>query len=307
MTPEIMTVTGPIHPRQMGITLMHEHLFIDLCRVTRDPDHWLNDAPLTIKEIGAFAAGGGVTVVDVTNRDLGRDPAGLQKVAQATGLNIVMGCGWYREPFYRQEVYEKATNRVADDIVREIVDGVDNTGIRPGIIGEIGCDRNYVSPAEERSFRAAARAHKRTNLTITTHAVRCPVGLDQLDVLEDEEVDLRRVIIGHCDTYPDPDYHEAVARRGAYVQFDTIRSKFDWEIESRVEWVLTLVKKGYLSQILLSHDCCMKSHLHAYGGNGYDYILRDFVPRLLAAGLAQEQIETLLKINPISALTSARP
>ena len=98
----------------MGITLMHEHLFIDLCRVTRDPDHWLNDYPLTTNEVRRFSEAGGATVVDVTNRDLGRNPLGLQKIASETGLNIVMGCGWYREPFYRPEIYEKPTIEVAE-------------------------------------------------------------------------------------------------------------------------------------------------------------------------------------------------
>jgi predicted metal-dependent phosphotriesterase family hydrolase len=289
VTPKIMTVLGPIPADKMGTTLMHEHLFIDLCRVTRDPDHWLNDFDLTIKELAPFLAAGGATVVEVTNRDLGRDPVSLKRVASETGLNVVMGCGWYREPYYRPEIYEKATEQVAEDIVREIEQGVNNTGICPGIIGEIGCDRNYVSPAEERSFRAAARAQKSTDLTITTHAVRCPVGLDQLDVLEDEGVDFRRVIVGHCDTYPHPSYHETVAQRGAYVQFDTIRSKLIGR--SNPEF------NGF---------CCMKSHLHAYGGNGYDYIFRDFVPRLLRAGLSKEQVQTLLVENPRDALTGTR-
>jgi phosphotriesterase-related protein len=285
---------------------MHEHLFIDLCRVTRDPDHWLNDYALTVNEVKHFSQAGGTTLVDVTNRDLGRNPLGLQRVATETGVNIVMGCGWYREPFYRQEIYEKRTDQVAEDMVREIEKGIDDTGVRPGIIGEIGCDRNFISPAEERSFRAAARAHKRTGLTITTHVVRCPAGLDQLDLLEEEGVDLRRVIIGHCCTYPDPAYHEAVARRGAFVEFDTIRSSAAWDIAARVEYVMLLVKKGYLKQVLLSQDVCMKSHLHAYGGNGYDYVLKDFVPRLLRAGLSQEQIHILLAENPVVALTGTR-
>jgi len=301
-----MTVLGPVPVDRLGITLMHEHLFIDLCRVTRDPDHWLNDLSLTVEEVKRFFDAGGRTLVDVTNRDLGRDPLRVQRVATETGLNIVMGCGWYREPFYRQEIYEKTTKQVAEDIVREIEDGIGDTGVRPGIIGEIGCDRNYISPAEERSFRAAGRAHKRTGLSITTHVVRCPAGLDQLNLLEEEGVDLRRVIIGHCCTYPDPNYHEAVARRGAFVEFDIIRSSAEWDMAARVEYVMLLVKKGYLRQILLSHDVCMKSHLHAYGGNGYDYVLKDFSPRLLRAGLSQEQIQVLLVENPISALTGAK-
>jgi len=303
---QIMTVLGAIPVEQMGITLMHEHLFIDLCRITRDPDHWLNDFNLTVKELAPYSGAGGKTLVDVTNRDLGRSPSNLRKVATTTGLNIVMGCGWYREPYYRPEIYEKTTDQVAQDIVSEIEDGIEGTGVRPGIIGEIGCDRNYISPVEERSFRASARAHKRTGLTITTHTVRCTAGIDQLDIFEDEGVDLRRVIIGHCDTYPDPQYHEAIAKRGAYVEFDCIRSKFDWEIESRAQWVMLLIKKGFLKQILLSHDCCMKPHLHAYGGNGYDYIFRDFVPRLRAKGLSDDQIHTLLVENPAVALTGVQ-
>lgn len=304
MRDEIMTVLGPVRADKLGITLMHEHLYMNLTRLTRDPDHYLNDYDLAVKEVGLFAAAGGVTLVDVTNRDLGRRPLELRRVARETGLNIVMGCGWYREPFFRPEVYEKSTNQIADDIVRDIEKGMDGTDVRAGIIGEIGCDQSYSSPAEERSFRAAARAHKRTGLTITTHAVRSTVGLAQLDILEDEGLDLRRVIIGHCDTNLDAEYHETIAKRGAYVEFDCIRSHFAWEIESRVKYVMLLVQKGYLRQILLSHDVCYKSHLHAYGGNGYDYIFRDFVPRLLAAGLSDEQVHCILVENPRNALVA---
>lgn len=302
-----MTVLGPLPATELGITLMHEHVYIDLCRVTRDPDHWLYDSDLILQEVSRFLTLGGATLVDMTNRDLGRNPSGLQMVSRTTGLNIITGCGWYREPFYRQEVYEKTTNQLAEDIVWEITNGIEGTDVRPGIIGEIGSDRNYISPAEERSFRAAARAHQRSGLTISTHCVRSPTGLEQLNLLEDEGVDLRRVIIGHCDTYPDPNYHEAVARRGAYVQFDTIRNRALFDIEQRIRFTRLMVNKGYLHQLLLSQDVCMKSHLHTYGGNGYAFVLEDFVPRLLKAGLSQAQIDVILLENPIAALTGTRP
>ena len=182
--------------------------------------------------------------------------------------------------FYDESVYLRTTNQIADEMVRDIEVGVDGTGIRAGIIGEIGTDLYHVSPAEERVFRAAARAHKRTGLTITTHAVRSPVGLDQLDILEEEGVDPRRIVIGHCDFYPHMDYHEAVARRGAYVEFDSIgRGFIEWEIQRRLEWIKNLIDKGYLRQILLSHDVCLKSHLRAFGGQG----LRLRVERIRAA------------------------
>jgi predicted metal-dependent phosphotriesterase family hydrolase len=180
---------------------------------------------------------------------------------------------------------------------------VEDTGVRAGIIGEIGCDRDYITPAEERAFRAAARAHRRTGLTIMTHSARCAVGLDQLDLLDDEGVDSRRVIVGHCDLYPDSDYHATVAHRGAFVEFDTVRGSCEWETEQRLQWVRLLLEKGYLRQILLSHDVCMRSHLHAYGGNGYDFLLTGFVPRLLDSGLTKDEVNTLLVENPRAALT----
>ena len=264
----------------------------------------LNEIPLAVQEINFFKAAGGSTVVDVTNRILGQNPEGLVTIAQQADLNIIMGCGWYREPFYDESVYLRTTNQIADEMVRDIEVGVDGTGIRAGIIGEIGADLYHVSPAEERVFRAAARAHKRTGLTITTHAVRSPVGLDQMDILEEEGVDPRRIVIGHCDFYPHMDYHEAVARRGAYVEFDSIgRGFIEWEIQRRLEWIKNLIDKGYLRQILLSHDVCLKSHLRAFGGQGYDYVLNGFVPRMLEAGISEEQIEIMMVTNPRAALT----
>jgi len=105
---------------------------------------------------------------------------------------------------------------LADGILGDIALGVDGTRVRAGIIGGMGARCYHVSPADERSFRAAARAHKRTDLTISTHATYSAVGLDQLDILGEDAADLRRVIVGRCDIYIDPDYHEAMAKRMAW-------------------------------------------------------------------------------------------
>ena len=150
MSNTVMSVLGPVEADRLGSTLMHEHLIIDLCRVTRLPDGVLNEIPLAVQEINFFKAAGGSTVVDVTNRILGQNPEGLVTIAQQADLNIIMGCGWYREPFYDESVYLRTTNQIADEMVRDIEVGVDGTGIRAGIIGEIGADLYHVSPAEER-------------------------------------------------------------------------------------------------------------------------------------------------------------
>ncbi|MBA2448804.1 MAG: hypothetical protein H0V51_12340 [Chloroflexi bacterium] len=301
----VTTVTGPIRPDQLGITLTHEHLLIELHRITRVTDGHLDNIELAVRELGLFKDAGGQSLVDATNEWLGRNPLALRQIAQSSGVNVIMGSGWYREPYYPPELNRRTTNDLADEIIRDHQVGVGDTGVRSGIIGEIGCDWDYISGIEERVFRAAARAHKQTGLTITTHASRSPVGLTQLDLLAEEGVDPRRVIVGHCDTYPHPWYHEAVASRGAWVQFDRNHGKYAWEVEIRIGWIKNLVDKGYIRQLLLASDNCNKSDLQAYGGTGYAFILTGLVPRLLDAGLSREHIDQIMVDNPRRALTGA--
>lgn len=302
---DVITVRGPIAADDLGITLPHEHVVIDLARVTRNMDHLLHDTRLAAIELGRFRDAGGRTIVDLTNRNVGRNAQALRRISEDAGVNVVMGCGWYREPYYDRDVYEKSTNELADEIARDIQEGVDGTGIRAGIIGEIGSDdRLPISPAEERSFRAAARAHRRTGVTISTHAAFSRVGLQQLDLLLEEGVDPDAVIIGHAGHVSDPDYHEAIARRGAWVQFDRIRGAHEWDIQRYIDLIREFLDRGYLRQLLLSSDICMLPHLAAYGGTGYDYLLTGFVPRLRESGMSQKEIDVLFIDNPRAALTS---
>ncbi len=135
-----------------------------------------------------------------------------------------MGCGWYRTAYYPPEalIDRRSTDDLADELVREATDGVGESGVRPGIIGEIGTDKPWVSPAEERVHRAAARASRRTGLAITTHAVLSDVGLAQLRIFEEEGADPTRVVIGHADSYPVLDHYLAIIERGANLEFDFI-------------------------------------------------------------------------------------
>jgi phosphotriesterase-related protein len=309
--PTVVTVRGPIPAGQLGFTLMHEHIFIDLVREYRG-DGLLNDPPLAAQELTRFRAAGGATVVDVTNASLGRHPRTLRALSEQVGVNIVLGAGLYRHQYFDAAWIDRmSTDALAEWIVRDLTVGIDDTGIRAGIIGEIACDQ-WITAQEERVFRAAARAHKKTGVTITTHAARWPIGLAQLDLLAEEGVDLRRVIVGHCDTvsaaeWTSPaqvmEYHEALARRGAYVQFDTIRRGSEHDLVIRLAYTRNLVEKGHAHQILLSHDVCLRSHLRACGGGGYDFIVTDFLPRLAASGVSPETIRALTVDNPRRALT----
>lgn len=301
-----MTVTGPVSADQLGIVLPHEHVFIDLVREYRGSG-LLNDEHLACSELGALRAAGGSTLVDLTLDEIGRDPVALRRVSQATGISIVMGCGHYRDPYLDRDWFDRTpADAIADEMVRDITEGVRGTGIRAGVIGEIGADRAYISAAEERSFRAAARAHLRTGLTISTHAARWPVGLAQLRLLAEEGVDPRRVIVGHTDSVPDPGYHLALVRQGCYVSFDSIGTGSPYDTQRAVDYVLELVRAGFGAQILLSQDVCLRDHLHACGGCGYAFLLTGFLPRLTAAGLDPEQVSGLVTGNPRAALTGTR-
>jgi phosphotriesterase-related protein len=302
----VQTVLGPIDPADLGWTLPHEHTAIALWHIPNRWDYWelRRDAPVILDELRGFKAAGGGALVDLTLDGVGRDPVWLSELSRASGLHLVMGSGWYRAAHYPAEalIDRRSVDRLADEIVRDATDGVGETGIRAGIIGEIGTDKPWLSAQEERVHRAAARASRRTGLAITTHAVQSTVGLDQLDVFEAEGADLTRVVIGHADSNPSLGYHLAIVERGATVEFDFLGMSFtplERHGEGRiVENILELLARGHLERILLSQDVCHDSQLKAYGGNGYTYLADSFVPRLGEAGVSADEIRTITVDNP---------
>jgi predicted metal-dependent phosphotriesterase family hydrolase len=307
----VQTVLGPVDPATLGVTLPHEHTQIALWHIESRWDYWqlTRDAELIATELRAFRDAGGGTIVDLTLPGVGRDPAWLQDVARATGLNVVMGCGWYRTAYYPPEllVDRRSVDSLADELVREIDDGVGDSGVRPGIIGEIGTDKPWLSALEERVHRAAARAARRTGLALTTHAVMSAVGLDQLTIFEAEGVDPSRVVIGHADSYPHLDHYLAIVERGASVEFDFLGMSFtpaERLGEGRViELLCELLARGHMERVLLSQDVCHDSQLSHYGGNGYTYLARTFLPRLRETGVSEAEIEAMTVANPRRLLT----
>jgi phosphotriesterase-related protein len=306
----IQTVLGPIDPSALGFTLPHEHTQIALWHIQNRWDYWqlTRNEPAILEELARYRAGGGSGLVDLTMPGVGRDPAWLRGLAEASGLHIVMGCGWYRTAYYPAEagIDRRSTGELADILVAEITDGVGEWGVRPGILGEIGTDKPWVSPAEERVHRAVARAANRTGLAITTHAVLSDVGLAQLRIFEEEGVDLGRVVIGHADSYPVLEHYLAVIERGANLEFDFIGMPWPREhhAETRtIELVGDLLARGHADRILLSQDVCNDDQLKANGGNGYTYLFESFLPRLRDAGVSDGEIETITVANPRRLLT----
>jgi len=293
------TVLGTITPGQLGYVQPHEHLLLDYYELYADHNTRLDSVEIAIEELTMFKTAGGNTLVDVTNIGMKRDIKGVQTIAKATGVNIIMGCGWYIERSHPAYIREKSVNELADMIIEELTVGIDGTNIRAGIIGEIATESQYyIAPAEERVFRAACRAHKHTGHAITTHALFGNVGLKQIELFEDEGVDLSRIIIGHMDTHLHLDYHLAVAEKGVYIQYDNCGRWDLYPDEMRIKFLRELINRGYLERILLSQDVFRKSHLHTYRGIGYDYILTKFIPMLKNAGFTDKEIDIITIDNP---------
>ncbi len=311
----VQTVLGPVDPSALGFVLPHEHTAITLWQIPGRWDYWelTRDEPVITAELAHFRDVGGTTLVDVTLPGVGRDPAWLVRLARATGIHLVMGCGWYRGAYFPAEtrIDRRSVDSLADELVREAKEGIAVEGVeitvKPGIIGEIGTDKPWLSAQEERVHRAVARASRRTGLAITTHAVMSDVGLAQLAIFESEGADPGRVVIGHADSYPALDHYLEIIGRGASIEFDFLGMSFtpmERHGEPRViDLLLGLLSRGHADRVLLSQDVCHNQQLRHYEGHGYTYLQEIFLPRLRARGVSEAEIEQLTVRNPRRILT----
>jgi phosphotriesterase-related protein len=295
----IRTVRGDIEPRALGITLCHEHLVLSASREqTLTGDDVLDD-------LWAYADRGGKAVVELTNTGMGRDVRSLRVLAEATGLHIVCGTGFYKQSHYPPVVHAASLDELMEGFVREIKEGIEETGIRAGVIGEIGTSQDRITPDEEKVLRAAARAALATGASVSTHTSFGHFALEQLTILQNEGLPSDRISIGHLDLLPDPDYHAAVAKQGAYVQYDTFGKEQYQSDSARLLCLIEMIRRGFERKILLSCDITRRSYLRKNGGWGYAYLLIDVVERLRASGLQDDVLDHLLVANPMAFLSLA--
>lgn len=311
----LRTVRGDIEAAEIDRVLPHEHLLCDFSSVTADRNHIFNNPELAIRELGYLgdevpaAPGTAHAIVEVTLQDLGRDPEGLLRISKASGMHVVMGTGWYLEPYYPSRVYVDSAAALAEEMVQEIQEGIlasDGSRIRAGVIGEIGTHGGTLSPAEERVLRAAARASNTTGAAVTTHAFMYPTGVDQLSILEEENVDPRRIAIGHVDTFLDYTYLTGLLRRGVYLQFDTCGREHLMPDALRVEMLVRLIEDGWIDSLLISSDRCHMSDLRIRGGLGYSWAVAGFCDLLREAGVSQAHIAQITRENPVQLLSGIR-
>ncbi len=306
----IVTVMGEIPVCNLGVTSAHEHLYCDISVSSGNIDNIINDVSLIARELEYFSKAGGQSIVELTAVDIGRNPAKLKAISEASGVQIISGIAIYDEKGCPAWLQHARLNQITDYFVSELEEGTD--GIRAGLIGEIA-SHNEARPNasgyrlnefETLVFQAAARAQRRTGAAISTHASLGRAGHAQLTALDQAGADIEKVVIGHCDTHwhenpeKDLDYYLPILKRGAYCGFDLIGWNEMMPDDIRAERIAALIELGYVKQILLGTDTCRLSQLHENGGRGLDYLISSFLPRLYKLGVTQSQIHTMLAEAP---------
>jgi phosphotriesterase-related protein len=278
----------------------------------------LSDQGLCAAEVQEFKKAGGKTIVDVSCVGTGRSPAAIRGIANLTGVNVVMSCGFYLHGGLPATIIDETEANLVKTVVDEIRDGIHDTGIRPGIIGEIGVRPN-IEEWERKSLRVAAVAHRETGLPISIHVQAVPTipgftgepnGLEVLDLLEKHGVPPDKVIISHTEAMIQMNYMKAIVKRGAYAEMDHFGKEFyldpagfrmasDME---RVDALAELLASGFGNRVLISQDICFKTELLEYGGWGYAHILNNIVPLMLKRGINRQSIHTVMVSNPAEVL-----
>lgn len=273
----------------------HEHLTIDLSGVKGDRDCKMDDRALALEQMKALAAAGVSTVVDQTNRGMGRDPLYAQALADEAGLRLVHATGYYKEPFLPQECYSMDREAMTRLFVQELTSGIGDTGLRASFIGEIGTGKGAIAPMEKQIFEAASAAHRETGASICTHTTLGTLGLEQVELFKACGVDLSKVVLSHIDLSGDVEYMLRLLDTGVNIAFDTVGKNNYQPDEGRMEWLTALCEKGYTGQIVLSMDLTRLSNVRELG---YCYLLEQFVPALLERGFRQAWLTALLEENP---------
>ncbi|MDM2844900.1 phosphotriesterase-related protein [Citrobacter sp. Cpo090] len=281
-----------------GYTWVHEHLHIDLSGFKNNLDCRLDQYDLICQEMKDLRALGVSNIIEMTNRYMGRNPQFMLDLMHDTGINVMACTGYYQDAFFPEHVAARSVEQLAQEMVDEIVIGIDDTELKAGIIAEIGSSEGVITPLEEKVFIAAARAHIETGRPISTHTSFSTMGLEQLLLLQAHGVDLSRVTVGHCDLKDNLDNILRMIDLGAYVQFDTIGKNSYYPDEKRIGMLHALRNRGLLNRVMLSMDITRRSHLKANGGNGYDYLLTTFIPQLRQSGFSQADVDTMLRDNP---------
>jgi phosphotriesterase-related protein len=296
------TITSVLGERDVaevfGPALSHEHLRINLSHKD-DPDGYIREEEAVLAELEAARDEFGLRlVVELTCQGMGRDVMILKRLSDVSGVDVICATGFYYERFHPHYVKNSSVDELVSRLLDEIQSGIEDTRVRPGVIGEVGSRGPEMSAAEERCFRAAARAALASGLSIMTHAHLGVGAVGQLELLLEEGLLPERICLGHQDLIDDSDQHETLAEAGAYVAFDTVGKESYQPDEVRLRLLMRMLEAGHEDRLLLSNDISREAYLKSRGGFGYGHLFESFVPELRRAGVDDRTLSTILEENP---------
>ncbi|MCC6386292.1 MAG: phosphotriesterase-related protein [Dehalococcoidia bacterium] len=308
--PAVETVLGPIDAKSLGVTLSHEHVLVSMGNDAKAYP-WRFDWGATranaVRELTEAKAGGIDTLIDLTTPDLGRDVRYIEDVARATGMNVVVATGIWRD--VPRSFWTRDLDEIADIFVREIEVGIEDTGIKAGVI-KVANDMGGVSAEGERILRGAARALKRTGYPISTHQwAPEEVGRRQVEIFQEEGAPMDRICIGHSADTTDVDYLEGLLHTGVWLSMDRYpgaAGRPNWE--QRNATVKALVDRGWAHRMMLGHDHAPSPVLTGQTPaptnqpTRYLFVSTVAVPALMAQGVSLETINTMMRDAPAAFL-----
>ena len=314
--PQVETARGPVDTAELGVTLMHEHVFVLTPDVQQNyPQEWGSEddrvADAVQKLQKAYDAGVR-TIVDPTVVGLGRYVPRIERIAQQVPLNIVVATGlytydelpfWgrYRGPALNETLGSEVPDPLVDMFVSDIRDGIAGTSVKAGML-KCAIDHQGLTSGVERVMRAVGKAHQQTGTPVTVHThPGSQTGLEVKRVLCDEEgVDPRRVVLGHSGDSTDADHLSSLAEAGFVLGMDRFGINLDTTFEARADIVVELVRRGFTDSMVLSQDAScyidwVDPNVLAFMTQWhYLHIGDEVLPYLREHGVTDEQIDTML-------------
>ncbi|MDP8903712.1 MAG: aryldialkylphosphatase [Chloroflexota bacterium] len=317
---EVQTVAGRVPAYRLGATDAHDHLFLT---TPAQPDDGFDDLDAALAEVGEGAESGLSAIVELTPIGLGRRPALLRAVSEATGVHVVAATGYHRDAHYRADhwVYAASVDELAEHAVADIEQGMvadDGGGGGPGAewrgqrdaaragVIKAGASYQRISPAEERRLRAAAGAARATGVAVFVHTEVGTCAPEIVDLLQGEGLAAERIVLAHLDRNMDLELHAELAGRGVALVYDTIgRIKYAPDGD-RLALIEQMLAAGHAERLMLGLDLGRRSYLRAFGGGpGLRHLLCSFVPRL-ERRIGRAAVEQMLVTNPARVLALAR-
>ena len=303
----VSTVRGPVSAAALGTTLVHEHVLVDFVgadKVSRQRYDADEAFRTVLPHLLALKERGGRTLVECTPAWLGRDPALLRRLSEASGLHIVTNTGYYgaaQHKYLPAHAFEESAERLAARWTSEWLRGIEGTGIRPGFL-KTGVDAGPLSPVDRKLITAAAVCHRRTGLRIHCHTGDGRAAMDILTVLDEQGVSPAAFVWVHAQNEKDRTLHLRAARAGAWVELDGIAED---SRDTHVTAVMDLAHAGYLERVLISQDAGWYHVGEPAGGRfrPYTFLFDGFLPALRRAGFGEADVRTLLVDNPARLLS----